>query len=433
MSGDDLLLHVLRKRVGEEEMTLRPEASPCTIGDICDFQSGNGFGPQDWKTKGLPIIRIQNLNGSRSFNYFDGEPDPAWIVEPDDLLFAWAGVKGVSFGPTIWNGPKGVLNQHIYRIRSKKGINNRWLYYALAEVTTEIESKAHGFKTSLVHVRKDDITRARISLPDECEQEAVASALECWDAAIQETEQLITAKQKRTKSLSNDLLFGHVRFARENTHSRQVLHWFSCPSDWKVVEIGKVAREISAINGGGDDLPVLSCTKYDGLVDSLAYFDKQVFSHNTSKYKVVRHGQFAYATNHIEEGSIGYQNRVPIGLVSPIYTVFQADSGRVDDGYLYKLLKTEKLRQIFAANTNASVDRRGSLRWKEFERIHIPLPSLDEQRKITTLLDEATREVSLLKAKSRALRLQKRGLMQKLLTGQWRLPISEKAEVSTDA
>ncbi len=112
---------------------------------------------------------------------------------------------------------------------------------------------------------------------------------------------------------------------------------------------------------------------------------------------------------------------MPAGLVSPIYTVFQADASQIDDGYLYKLLKTEKLRQLFAANTNASVDRRGSLRWKEFARIHIPLPPLEEQWQISALLDEAKREITLLQAKVGAMKTQKRGLMQKLLTGQWRL------------
>lgn len=148
-------------------MNARHAWLPCTIGDVCEFESGNGFTPQDWKARGLPIIRIQNLNGSQSFNYFDGEPDPDWIVEPGDLLFAWAGVKGVSFGPTVWNGPKGVLNQHIYRIRPKAGINKNWLHYTLEEVTSEIEGKAHGFKTSLVHVRKSDITGAKVALPSE--------------------------------------------------------------------------------------------------------------------------------------------------------------------------------------------------------------------------------------------------------------------------
>jgi len=392
-----------------------------TIGEICDFESGNGFTPQDWDTEGLPIIRIQNLNGSQSFNYFRGEPEPSWVVEPGELLFAWAGVKGVSFGPTLWNGPRGVLNQHIYRIRPRDGTDLQWLHYALAEVTSEIETKAHGFKTSLVHVRKSDITRAKVAHPPTPIQRQVANILSSWDDAIEKTEWLTDAKKQRNEALSNQLLFGKLRLGQHQAHTTQALHWFSMPSDWHIVELGQIAGEVSETNGDGDDLPVLSCTKYDGLVDSLKYFDKQVFSHDTSKYKVVRRGQFAYATNHIEEGSIGYQDLMPAGLVSPIYTVFQADPAQIDDGYLYKLLKTEKLRQLFAANTNASVDRRGSLRWKEFARIHIPLPPLDEQRQISAVLDEAKREITLLQAKTEALKTQKRGLMQKLLTGQWRL------------
>jgi type I restriction enzyme S subunit len=264
-----------------------------------------------------------------------------------------------------------------------------------------------------------------IPLPELNEQVQVRDILLAWDIAIDKTEQLIVAKQRRNMALSNRLLFGHIRFAKRNIRTTKALHWFSVPSDWQIVEIGKIAREVSAINSGDDTFPVLSCTKYDGLVESLKYFDKQVFSYDTSKYKVVRHGQFAYATNHIEEGSIGYQDLVSAGLVSPIYTVFQADAKKIDDGYFYKLLKTEKLRQIFAANTNASVDRRGSLRWKEFARIHIPLPSLDEQQEINTVLDDAKREIVLLQSQVETLKKQKRGLMQKLLTGQWRVKPTE--------
>jgi len=249
--------------------------------------------------------------------------------------------------------------------------------------------------------------------------------LKSWNKAIQKTEQLIAAKEQRNEVLSNQLLFGQVRLGQRDAPATKALHWFTISSDWNIVEIGQISHEISATNSDEDALPVLSCTKYDGLVDSLRYFDKQVFSHDTSKYKIVRHGQFAYATNHIEEGSIGYQGFVPAGLVSPIYTVFQADATKIDDGYLYKLLKTEKLRQLFAANTNASVDRRGSLRWKEFSRIQIPLPPLAEQQTISVILNDSRHEVSLLQAQVKALKTQKRGLMQKLLTGQWRLPVQE--------
>jgi type I restriction enzyme S subunit len=93
------------------------------LGDLCFLSGGNGFRPPDWSDHGLPIIRIQNLNGSTEFNYFAGEPEPKWVIEPGDLLFAWAGVKGVSFGPCIWPGPRGVLNQHTYKMRLRKDVS----------------------------------------------------------------------------------------------------------------------------------------------------------------------------------------------------------------------------------------------------------------------------------------------------------------------
>ncbi|MDP1646216.1 MAG: restriction endonuclease subunit S [Thiobacillus sp.] len=280
------------------------------------------------------------------------------------------------------------------------------------------------------NITKGNIADFPVPLMPVDQQIASACILATWNLGIEKTERLIAAKLKRNEILSNQLLFGHARFRQRNTKTTRALHWFSAPSDWQVMEIGKVAREVSTLNGSDSDLPVLSCTKYDGLVDSLKYFDKQVFSQDTSKYKVVRHGQFAYATNHIEEGSIGYQDLVHAGLVSPIYTVFQADAKMIDDGYFYKLLKTEKLRQIFAANTNSSVDRRGSLRWKDFARIHIPLPPVDEQREINAMLDDAKREIALLQAEVKVLKTQKRGLMQKLLTGQWRVTVPTPREVS---
>lgn len=287
-----------------------------------------------------------------------------------------------------------------------------------------LENNAVG--QTMPNMNTEILSQLTFRVPPLSEQKQISKLVSSWDAAIEKTEQLIAAKRQCNEALSNRLLFGHARLSQRNTKNTKSLHWFSAPSDWQVVEIGKVAREVSALNSNDDGLPVLSCTKYDGLVDSLEYFDKQVFSHDTSKYKVVGRGQFAYATNHIEEGSIGYQDFVDAGLVSPIYTVFQSDAKKIDDGYFYKLLKTEKLRQIFSARTNSSVDRRGSLRWKDFAGIHIPLPPLDEQREINAVLDDAKREIILLQTEVKALKQQKRGLMQKLLTGQWRVPVPRK-------
>lgn len=394
-----------------------------TVGDACEFTSGNGFRPPDWSTEGLPIIRIQNLNGSTAFNYFKGEPESKWLVEPGTMLFAWAGTKGVSFGPTIWEGPVAVLNQHIFKVHPKTNVDKAWLFLILQMVTQRIEQNAHGFKATLVHVRKSDITQQVIPLPPLPEQRKIAQILSTWDEAIQVVEALIAALKARKRGLMQRLLTGEVRFPGFVESDETIETRFGdIPADWRYVPISEIARSVSAKNSRGADLPVLSCTKYDGLVDSLEYFGRQIYSEDTSTYKTVERNQFAYATNHIEEGSIGYQDLYDRALISPMYTVFET-TGRINDSYLYKVLKTELYRHIFEVSTSASVNRRGSLRWGEFSKIPVPLPSLAEQRSIAEVIDSADGVIEQFVVLRDSLREQKRGLMQRLLTGEVRVKV----------
>lgn len=403
------------------------------LGDIARFVSGgtpSKQAPQYWggDTPWVSAKDLKSLHIDSSIDTLsDSGRDAASIVPTGTLLIL---VRGMTLFKSV---PIGIatrelaINQDLKGLITKDSVSPEFLAYSLlakeSEMLQMVEAAGHGTGRLSTEALKDLLIR----VPSPKEQNRIVRIITTWDTAIQKFEQLIAAKERFYEALSGQLLFGLTRLPPYEPSMPKSLHWFSMSCDWPVVEIGQVAREVSVARGDAADLPVLSCTKYDGLVDSLQYFKKQVFSHDTAKYKRVQRGQFAYATNHIEEGSIGYQDLVPEGLVSPIYTVFQADGLRVDDGYLYKLLKTEKLRQLFAASTNASVDRRGSLRWKEFSRIHIPLPPVDEQRSINEVLNTAKKELALLKSEMDALRTQKRGLMQKLLTCQWRLPVHEEA------
>jgi type I restriction enzyme S subunit len=201
--------------------------------------------------------------------------------------------------------------------------------------------------------------------------------------------------------------------------------WFSIPVDWECLHIGEFAEQSSLRNTGGTQLPVLSCTKYDGLVDSLTYFGRRIYSEDTSNYRIVQRGEFAYATNHLEEGSIGYLDFLDAGLISPMYTVFRTDKAAVNDHFLLKVFKTAMFLHIFQANTSSSVDRRGGLRWEDFARLRVPMPSLDEQGEIDEVLTDAKRAADLHRKELASFQTQKRGLMQKLLTGEWRAPLSD--------
>lgn len=185
---------------------------------------------------------------------------------------------------------------------------------------------------------------------------------------------------------------------------------------WPMVPLGSLAREVRTKAKGKEHLPVLSMSKHRGFVPSLDYFSKQVFSRQVENYKVVRQGQFAYATIHLDEGSIGVLEDLEAGLISPMYTVFEIDNKRVDAQYLLALLKQPAMIQKFGALGQGTVNRRKSVVFKQLAQITIPLPGLKKQRYIAEILqdvelcrDEATGFLNQLQAL-------KRGAMHDLLT-----------------
>jgi type I restriction enzyme, S subunit len=189
-----------------------PEAwEVTTVGGLGEFSGGNGFRPPDWSSKGLPIIRIQNLNGSQDFNYFAGVPEREWIVEPGELLFAWAGSRGASFGPCIWPGPRGVLNQHIHRIKPLPSVRKRFLFFLLQVLTQEVEKKAHGFKDTLVHLRKAELTNWKVALPTIDEQDVIVASLDAVESRLRVETTGLECLRETKSALMSVLLTGEVR------------------------------------------------------------------------------------------------------------------------------------------------------------------------------------------------------------------------------
>ncbi len=197
--------------IGEipEEWTLR------TVGELARLSGGHGFRPPDWRTQGLPIIRIQNLNGSDSFNYYDGEVEPDWLVEPGELLFAWAGSRGASFGPKIWSGPRGLLNQHIYRVTPRQEVTTEFLFLQLLCLTAEVEKKAHGFKDTLLHLQKHELTGFQVGLPTLDEQNEISRSLGSVQSRIVNEERFLKSVLQARDALRSSLLSGEIRVIPE--------------------------------------------------------------------------------------------------------------------------------------------------------------------------------------------------------------------------
>jgi type I restriction enzyme S subunit len=345
------------------------------------------------------------------------------LVEPGTVLVL---VRGMAILKDV---PVGVaehvvaFNQDLKALIPKGKIDGYYLgFYLMANksrLLSLVDRGGHGTG----RLPSDLLQSFEIELPELQEQRKIADILLTWERAIEQAEKLITARTLFKRGLMRQLFIGKRRFKEfavdDGARPSQPGAW---PNDWERLHIGDIAREVSTKNTNSRNLTVLSCTRHHGLVDSLKYFGKRVFSEDTANYKVVKRGQFAYATNHIKEGSIGYQNLYDEALISPMYTVFETN-GRADDLFLYQLFKTDLYRHIFEAHTSGTIDQRGGLRWKDFARIKVELPSLPEQRRIASALNACDNEIDLLICQLEAIQRQKRGLMQKLLTGRSRVKL----------
>ncbi len=132
-----------------------------TLGEVADFVNGAAFKPEDWGEQGLPIIRIQNLtDSSKRFNYTERLVPPKVVVNPGDLLVSWSATLGVF----QWSGPKGLLNQHIFRVLPNDAVvDKNYLVHALSRAIDDMECHLHG--ATMKHVNRGEFLGTKIPLP----------------------------------------------------------------------------------------------------------------------------------------------------------------------------------------------------------------------------------------------------------------------------
>ncbi len=171
------------------------------IKDACELINGKAFKPEDWSDKGLPIVRIQNLNNEQApFNYFEGEIKEQYLIDTGELLFSWSGTPGTSFGAFFWNRGKAVLNQHIFRVKPKLKFNLFFLQFALNGRIDFIISKAHG-GVGLQHITKKELDEVELLLPSVEQQNQFAAFVEQTDKSKFEIQTSLTKLETLKKAL----------------------------------------------------------------------------------------------------------------------------------------------------------------------------------------------------------------------------------------
>lgn len=167
------------------------------LGDALTLINGRAFKPTEWSQNGLPIVRIQNLNNlDAPFNYYEGTLPEKFLLNTGDLLFAWSGTPGTSFGAHIWRGKKAWLNQHIFKIVfDEKEFDKRFLQFAINQNLQDYIFQAHG-GAGLAHITKGKFENSELPKPALDLQRKIVAEIEKQFSRLDEA----VASLKRVKA-----------------------------------------------------------------------------------------------------------------------------------------------------------------------------------------------------------------------------------------
>ena len=182
------------------------------LGDIATYINGYPFKPEDRGTKGLPIIRIQDLTGNAyDLGFYDGEYPDRIEINDGDVLISWS----ASLGVYIWNRGKALLNQHIFKVVfDKSSVNKQYFVYAIRHKLKEMESKTHG--ATMKHIVKKDFDNTMVPFPSLEGQAKIATILMTAEQIIElrrkELQQLESLIKARFVEMFGDPVLNQKRF-----------------------------------------------------------------------------------------------------------------------------------------------------------------------------------------------------------------------------
>jgi type I restriction enzyme S subunit len=406
-----------------------------SLRDIVKLKNGTSFKADDWRTSGFPIIRIQNLKDVEApFNYFQGDLGKTVVVESGDLLFSWSGSRGTSFGPHIWRGPKGVLNQHIFKVLPKPSafVDKEYLYFALLHLTAAIEEKSYGL-AALVHVRKGDLESTRVPLPHLAEQKAIAHVLRTVQQAKEATEKVIAATRQLKQSLMKHLFtYGPVPFDQADKVALKETEIGAIPHHWEMTSLLRVLREplrnghsARATNNGTGirTLTLTAVTQNDFSIDNtkLTSADPQRVKDmwlKTGDILVER----ANTPDYVGLAAL-YEGDGDYAIFPDLMVRVRVDENRVLPKYLAEFLVTPVSRQYFRKNAKATAGNFPKIDQGIIENTLIPVPPMTDQELIANAFSHCDAKLKTENIRRESLLAVFNSLLHHLMTGTVRMPL----------
>lgn len=364
------------------------------ISSIGKVYKGKGISKSEVIESGLPCIRYGEIYTVYNYKFSDTRSfinnDSASLSQPicfGDILFAGSGETAEEIGKAVTYVGSDVAfaGGDIVILRPNEPKSGLFLGYYLNSNFINQQKAQSGQGHSVVHLYGKNVEVIDLVIPPLHEQQKIATILSKWDETIETQTQLIEAKEKQKRGLMQKLLTGEVRFP-------------GFEEDWET----KSLNEILTIGGGRDykhlgkgEIPVYGTGGYMTSVDQYLIDGETVCIGRKGTIDVPK-----------------YFN----GKIWTVDTLFYCHSFKHSDAkFIFYLFQSINWKEYNEASGVPSLSK------STIGAIEVRVPIFEEQLKIASVLTTLDDEIQNYKNELDALKLQKKGLMQELLTGKIRV------------
>lgn len=297
------------------------------------------------------------------------------------------------------------VNNHAHLVAEGSSCTVDWFFHFFRhrDISHSLTRQGAGrFKLT-----KKALEQLPILLPPIHEQRKIAEILRTWDAAIEKLEAFRATKCTHLSGLTQRLLGAGGAF----------------PDRWKQLSLAAISTHVRRVNGGGEH-PVMTISAKSGFRLQSDKFSRDMAGSSVDRYIELHEGEFAYNKGNSLTAPYGciFSLDRPTALVPFVYFCFSLHPG-LNREFFAHLFAAGALNHQLSRLINSGVRNDGLLNLspEDFFRCKVPVPSDAEQSAIASALTSAKQEIRLLEKQIEGVVYQKRGLMQKLLTGEWRV------------
>jgi type I restriction enzyme S subunit len=301
------------------------------------------------------------------------------------------------------------LHTFLARDNSNKTIQGYRTYiFNNPKVGVELKKIATGI--SVYSISKANLQKLQIPIPPLPEQQKIADILSTWDSAIDNCKSIIDNIKDRNNGLAQQLLSGKMRVK-------------GFDKKWKV----RIMSECLNFT----PRPILKPTK-NYLALGLRSHGKGIFHKNDfdpasiameTMYEVKENDLIINITFAWEHAVAIVSKKDEGGLVSHRFPTYTFNSQNAIPEYFRHFILQKKFKFLLELISPGGAGRNRVMSKTDFLKLEVKIPDVEEQEAIANILDKATLELNQYQEKLQTLQLQKKGLMQQLLTGKVRVKI----------